>query len=101
MALDERPIRLKQLLRTLQTRPALICMFLALLELVRLQAIQLKQDQVFGDILLRKHSEFDRVVQEQTATARADRRRVTSAEGMSGSTGSAALMTLLDDALDG
>ena len=67
LALEERPIRLKQLLRTLQTRPALICMFLALLELVRLQAIQLKQDQVFGDILLRKHSEFDRVVQEQTA----------------------------------
>src|SRR5256714_446258 len=62
LALEERPIRLKQLLRTLQTRPALICMFLALLELVRLQAIQLKQDQVFGDILLRKHSEFDRVV---------------------------------------
>jgi segregation and condensation protein A len=67
LALEERPIRLKQLLRTLQTRPALICMFLALLELVRLQAIQLKQDQVFGDILLRKHSEFDRVVQEETA----------------------------------
>jgi segregation and condensation protein A len=42
-------------------------MFLALLELVRLQAIQVKQDHVFGDILLRKHAEFDRVMQEQAA----------------------------------
>ncbi len=67
LAVEERPLRLKHLLRTLHTRPALICMFLALLELVRLQAIQLKQDRVFGDILVRKHSEFDRVMQEQVA----------------------------------
>ena len=40
-------------------------MFLALLELVRLQAIQLRQDRMFGDILLRKHTGFDAVMAEQ------------------------------------
>jgi segregation and condensation protein A len=67
LTLEERPVRLKQLLRTLQGRQALVCMFLALLELVRLQAIQVKQDHVFGDILVRRHAEFDRVMLEQAA----------------------------------
>ena len=39
LVVEDRPIKLKQLLRTLQTRNALVCAFLALLELVRLQAI--------------------------------------------------------------
>jgi segregation and condensation protein A len=39
-------------------------MFLALLEMVRLQAIQLRQDRLFGDILLRKHTGFEAVVTE-------------------------------------
>jgi segregation and condensation protein A len=42
-------------------------MFLALLEMVRLQAIQLRQDRIFGEILLRKHTGFDTMVAEQTA----------------------------------
>jgi segregation and condensation protein A len=67
LSMEETPVRLKQLLRTLQTRQALICMFLALLELIRLQAIQVKQDRVFGDILVRKHAEFDRVMHEEAA----------------------------------
>jgi chromatin segregation and condensation protein Rec8/ScpA/Scc1 (kleisin family) len=39
-------------------------MFLALLGMVRLQAIQLRQDRLFGDILLRKHTGFEAVVTE-------------------------------------
>jgi len=50
-----------------QSRQALVCMFLALLELVRLQAIQLRQDRLFGEILLRKHAGFDAVMREQAA----------------------------------
>ena len=42
-------------------------MFLALLELVRLQAIQLRQDQLFGEILLRKHTQFEAIMNEQAA----------------------------------
>ena len=67
LLLEEKPVRLRQLLRTLNSRQALICMFLALLELVRLQAIQVKQENPFGDVLVRKHSEFEAVMNEQAA----------------------------------
>ena len=66
LALEDRPIRLKQLLCNVSSRQALVCLFLALLELVRLQAIQLRQDRLFGEILLRKHSGFDRAIAEAT-----------------------------------
>jgi len=65
--LEDRPLRVKQLLRNVNSRQALVCMFLALLELVRLQAIQLRQERMFGDILVRKHSSFEAVMTEQTA----------------------------------
>jgi segregation and condensation protein A len=65
LALEDRPLRLKQILRNVNSRSALVCMFLALLEMVRLQAIQLRQDRLFGDILLRKHTGFDAIVAEQ------------------------------------
>jgi len=67
LALEDRPIRLKQMLRNVESRQALVCMFLALLEMVRLQAIQLRQDRLFGEILLRKHVGFDAVMTEQAA----------------------------------
>jgi len=66
LMMEEMPIRLKQLLRNLETRQALVCMFLAMLELVRLQAIQLRQEALFGEILVRKHTEFDNVLGEQS-----------------------------------
>jgi segregation and condensation protein A len=67
LALEERPLRLKMLLRNIASQHALVCMFLALLELVRLQAIQLRQDRLFGEILVRKHEKFDAVMAEQLA----------------------------------
>jgi len=67
LSFEEKPLRLKQLLRNVNSRQALVCMFLALLELVRLQAIQLRQERVFGDILLRKHQNFEAVMTEQAA----------------------------------
>jgi len=67
MSLESRPIRLKQMLRNVPSGQALICMFLALLELVRLQAIQVRQDHTFGEVLIRKHSHFDEVMTEQAA----------------------------------
>jgi segregation and condensation protein A len=65
LALEDRPLRLKQILRNVTSHQALVCMFLALLEMVRLQAIQLRQDRLFGEILLRKHTGFDSIVAEQ------------------------------------
>ena len=62
MMIEDRPVRLKQLLRNLHTHQALICAFLALLELIRLQAILARQDKTFGDIVLKKHTMFDSVL---------------------------------------
>ncbi|MFZ0770149.1 MAG: segregation/condensation protein A [Candidatus Sulfotelmatobacter sp.] len=67
LALESRPIRLKQLLQRVPSRQALVCMFLALLEMVRLQAIQVRQDQLFGEIAVRKHTGFETVMAEQAA----------------------------------
>jgi segregation and condensation protein A len=46
-------------------------MFLALLELVRLQAILLRQDGSFADIMVKKHSAFEQVMND-TMAARDD-----------------------------
>ncbi len=67
LTLETRPIRLKQMLRNVPSRQALVCMFLALLELVRLQAIQVRQDHVFGEVLVRKHTHFEEVMTQQAA----------------------------------
>src|SRR5947207_2384998 len=65
LMLEDRPIRLKQLLRNVESRSALVCMFLAMLELVLLQAIQLRQERMFGEILVRKHVGFEAIMTEQ------------------------------------
>jgi segregation and condensation protein A len=64
LSLEGRPVRLKQVLGSLNSRPALICAFLALLEMVRLQAILLRQDRVFSDIVVKKNTMFDTVFAE-------------------------------------
>jgi segregation and condensation protein A len=66
LTLEDRPIRLLQLLSNVNSRNALVCMFLALLELVRLQAIQVRQDRLFGEIVIRKHTHFDEIMKEQS-----------------------------------
>jgi segregation and condensation protein A len=67
LSLEDKPVRLKQMLRNIDSRQALVCMFLALLELVRLQAVQLRQDRLFGEILIRKHVGFEAIMNEQAA----------------------------------
>jgi segregation and condensation protein A len=67
LSLENRPIRLKQLLMRVPSRQALVCMFLALLEMVRLQAIQVRQERLFGEIAVRKHTGFDAIMNEQAA----------------------------------
>jgi segregation and condensation protein A len=67
LAIEDRPIRLKRLLSNIQSPQMLVCMFLALLELVRLQAIQLRQEHLFGEILIRKHIGFESIIGQQAA----------------------------------
>jgi segregation and condensation protein A len=67
LSFEDRPIRLKQILMRVSSRQALVCMFLALLEMVRLQAIQVRQERLFGEIAIRKHTGFEAMMKEQAA----------------------------------
>ena len=64
LALEDRPVRLKSLLRSMHSRASLVCAFLAILELIRLQAVLARQDNVFGEIVLKKHTGFDALMAE-------------------------------------
>jgi segregation and condensation protein A len=66
LMLEDRPVRLRQLLRNVHTRQGLVCIFLALLEMIRLQAVLARQETVFGDIVLKKHTNFDQVLGESS-----------------------------------
>jgi segregation and condensation protein A len=72
LMVEDRPIRLRQLLRNLRSRPALVCAFLGLLEMIRLQAVVCRQDEVFGEVVLKKSSGFDRLEDASGAAVRDD-----------------------------
>jgi segregation and condensation protein A len=71
LVMEDKPISLRRLLHNTHTERALICMFLAMLELVRLQAVLLHQPVLQGDILVKKTEAFDQVFADQ-AQARDD-----------------------------
>jgi len=54
-----------------RSRRAMICLFLAILELVKRQAVELKQSEAFGDIDLRRASGFERAFETETEMAAA------------------------------
>ncbi len=62
LMLEDKPVSLRRLLKSTRSEKALICTFLAMLELVRLQAILLRQAETSGDILLKKTENFDEVL---------------------------------------
>jgi segregation and condensation protein A len=72
MVLEDKPVSLRRLLQGTNSVNALVCMFLALLELVRLQAILLRQESNFGEIFIKKAAQFDSVLGEENAQVRDD-----------------------------
>jgi segregation and condensation protein A len=72
LIMEERPVSLSSLLRNTRSERALICMFLALLELVRLQAILLRQDSNFGEVYIKKHPSFESVLNQGLMEAKDD-----------------------------
>ena len=72
LTLEDKPVALRRLLSHTHSERALIAMFLALLEMVRLQAILLRQDRQFSEIFIKKHSNFDTVMNEGLGAARDD-----------------------------
>jgi segregation and condensation protein A len=50
-----------------RSRRAMICLFLAILEMVRMQAVTLVQQEAFADIGIRRHQRFDEVFASEDA----------------------------------
>ena len=67
MMTEEKPVSLRRILANTRSERTLICTFLALLEMVRMQAIMLYQPGNFTDILIRKQENFDEVLAERAS----------------------------------
>ena len=67
LLMEDKPVSLRRLLHNTHTERALICMFLAMLELVKLQAVLLHQQDVLGDILIKKADGFDQIFEDSLA----------------------------------
>ena len=61
LLVTEEPISLIEFFETCETKNAMIVALLAVLEMVRMQAVLLVQSDLFEDIRLRKHKMFDAV----------------------------------------
>jgi segregation and condensation protein A len=68
LLMEDKPVSLRRLLHQTHSERALICMFLAMLELVRLQAVLLNQPTQLGDILIKKTDNFDTLFEDQAQT---------------------------------
>lgn len=67
LMMEDRPLALSKVLSSTRSTNAVIAMFLALLELVRLQAILLRQDRGFSEIYIKKNVEFEQVMNDRLA----------------------------------
>lgn len=67
LTMEDKPVALRRLLAHTKSERALIAMFLALLELVRLQAILLRQDRHFSEIFIKKNAGFESVMNQGMA----------------------------------
>ena len=70
--MEDRPVSLRRMLSHTRSERALIAMFLAVLEMVRLQAILLRQDRHFSEIFIKKHTGFEAAMNQGLADARDD-----------------------------
>ena len=65
LMMEDRPVGLSKLVSNTRSVNAVIAMFLALLELVRLQAILLRQDCGFSEIFIKKSEQFEQAINER------------------------------------
>lgn len=56
---EDGPIFVRQIFLRQRTPRAIVATFLAVLEMVKAQAIELRQDELFGEIVIQKHAMFD------------------------------------------
>ena len=62
---EDGDVVLREIFERQPSRRALLATFLAVLELVRMRAVILRQKQVFGEVLIRKHKMFDTVFSDE------------------------------------
>jgi segregation and condensation protein A len=67
LASDDNTVNLIRFFEACVSRHAMIVAFLAVLEMVKLQAVAMVQEKQFGEILLRKHKMFDTIFDENGA----------------------------------
>jgi segregation and condensation protein A len=68
----DRPVELLEVFERQPSARALVATFLAVLEMVRMQAVLLRQSEAFGSIVLRKHKMFDVVFSDGGPVTAAD-----------------------------
>jgi segregation and condensation protein A len=72
LASDDNTVNLIRFFEACSSRHAMIVAFLAVLEMVKMQAIAMVQEKQFGEIVLRKHRMFDTVFDENGAVRQVD-----------------------------
>jgi segregation and condensation protein A len=72
LASDDNTVSLIRFFEACPSRHAMIVAFLAVLEMVKMQAIAMVQEKQFGEIVLRKHKMFDTVFDENGAVRQVD-----------------------------
>jgi len=72
LASDDNTVSLIRFFEACPSRHAMIVAFLAVLEMVKMQAIAMLQEKQFGEIVLRKHKMFDTVFDENGAVRQVD-----------------------------
>ena len=72
LASSDEPVSLVEFFEACASRRAMIVALLAVLEMVRMQAVVLAQEKMFGDVLLRKHKLFEAVFESGGAIAKID-----------------------------
>jgi segregation and condensation protein A len=55
----EQPVFILQIFEQQRTRRGMIALFLAVLEMIRMQAVVVTQKDLFGEIALRRHANFE------------------------------------------
>jgi len=58
---ENQPVFILRIFEKQRTRRSIIALFLAVLEMVRMQAVVLTQSDLFGEIVLQRHESFDAV----------------------------------------
>ncbi len=65
LLMEDKPVALSRMLANSRSERSLIAMFLALLEMVRLQAILLRQDANFAEVYVKKQDGFEALMEER------------------------------------